>query len=170
MRVTHEEAEMADDSETGIESGEEQIDEEGRNPTQQRMDEEGVEPAPVDASWTGEPEAAASTDAEVPGTSGPAEGSDPSRPVESADQGAPVAAAGPGVPGGSFETSAKAEGSDPSASAEAPAGPNEPIFEPDVPLAAEVNREAGGGPRKGVIAGVAGAFALLGAVLLRRRR
>jgi MYXO-CTERM domain-containing protein len=83
----------------------------------------------------------------------------------------PVAAAGPAVPGGSFaETSTQVEGSDPSTSVEAPAGSNEPIFEPDVPLAAEVNREAGGGPRKGVIAGVAGAFALLGAVLLRRRR
>jgi hypothetical protein len=29
------------------ESGEERIDETGRNPTQQRMDEEGVEDAPV---------------------------------------------------------------------------------------------------------------------------
>jgi hypothetical protein len=35
-------------------SGEEDIDEEGRNPTQQRMDEEGVEDVPVDADWSGE--------------------------------------------------------------------------------------------------------------------
>ena len=35
------------------ESGEEAIDEEGRNPTQQRIDEEsgGGEDRPVDASW-----------------------------------------------------------------------------------------------------------------------
>jgi hypothetical protein len=126
---------MADERETETESGEERIDEQGRNPTQQRMDQEGVAPAPVDASWTGEAEAPASSDAEVPGTSGPVEGSDPSTLVEAA------------------------------------AAANEPIFEPDVPLVAEVNREAGGGgSRKGVIAGVAGAFALLGAVLLRRRR
>jgi hypothetical protein len=33
------------------ESGEEQIDEEGRNPTQQRIDEEGEEERPGDAGW-----------------------------------------------------------------------------------------------------------------------
>jgi hypothetical protein len=33
------------------ESGEEQIDEEGRNPTQKRIDEEGAEDRPVDAAW-----------------------------------------------------------------------------------------------------------------------
>jgi hypothetical protein len=33
------------------ESGEEDIDEEGRNPTQQRIDEEGAEEAPADVSW-----------------------------------------------------------------------------------------------------------------------
>jgi hypothetical protein len=33
------------------ESGEELIDEEGRNPTQQRIDEEGAEETPVDAEW-----------------------------------------------------------------------------------------------------------------------
>jgi hypothetical protein len=32
-------------------SGEERIDEEGRNPTQRRIDEEGAEQAPVDAPW-----------------------------------------------------------------------------------------------------------------------
>ena len=32
-------------------SGEERIDDEGRNPTQQRIDEEGAEQAPVDAPW-----------------------------------------------------------------------------------------------------------------------
>ena len=32
-------------------SGEERIDEEGRNPTQRRIDEEGAEEAPVDAPW-----------------------------------------------------------------------------------------------------------------------
>jgi hypothetical protein len=36
------------------ESGEEAVDEYGRNPTQQRMDEEG-ETAPVDVSWTETP-------------------------------------------------------------------------------------------------------------------
>jgi hypothetical protein len=35
-------------------NGEDQIDESGRNPTQQRMDEEGVEDVPVDADWSGE--------------------------------------------------------------------------------------------------------------------
>ena len=35
----------------GASSGEEQIDESGRNPTQQRMEEEGTEPRPADASW-----------------------------------------------------------------------------------------------------------------------
>ena len=34
-----------------IENGEDQIDEEGRNPTQQRIDEEGAEPVPVDEPW-----------------------------------------------------------------------------------------------------------------------
>jgi hypothetical protein len=148
------------ENETG--SGDEQIDEQGRNPTQQRMDEEGVEPAPVDASWTGEAETGP-----APELSAPAEGSDPTGPAEGATAGG-VATPFPGEP------SAPAEGSDPSGPADvagaAPAA-NEPIFEPDVPLVAEVNREAGaGGSRKGVIAGVAGAFALLGAMLLRRRR
>jgi hypothetical protein len=32
------------------ESGEEDIDEQGRNPTQQRMDEEGTTPEPVDVT------------------------------------------------------------------------------------------------------------------------
>jgi hypothetical protein len=32
-------------------SGEERIDDEGRNPTQRRIDEEGAEEAPVDAPW-----------------------------------------------------------------------------------------------------------------------
>lgn len=114
-------------------SGEEQIDEEGRNPTQQRMDDEGVEPAPVDASWTGADDATNS----APSTQ--VEGSDPSTSVES------PGAAGPQA--------------------------NRPIFEPDVPLVAEVNREASPGKsRKGVIAAVAGGFAVLGAVVLRRRR
>jgi MYXO-CTERM domain-containing protein len=108
---------------TETESGEEQIDEQGRNPTQQRMDEEGVEAAPVDADWTGSP-------------SGGPEGSDPAGPAESA------------------ATPAK----------------NEPIFEPDVPLVAEVNRETPPKSRKGIVAAVAGAFAVLGAVVLRRRR
>jgi hypothetical protein len=36
------------------ESGEEHVDESGRNPTQRRMDEEG-ETGPVDASWTETP-------------------------------------------------------------------------------------------------------------------
>ena len=34
------------------ENGEDLIDEQGRNPTQQRIDEEGAEPVPVDAEWT----------------------------------------------------------------------------------------------------------------------
>jgi hypothetical protein len=113
-----------DERETG--SGEERIDAEGRNPTQQRMDDEGVETAPVDASWTGEPE------------------------VE--------------------QPSAPAEQAEPSASADAPAAPNEPIFEPDVPLEAEVNREDPPRSRKGVIAAVAGAIGVIGALVLRRRR
>lgn len=33
----------------------EQIDESGRNPTQERMDEEGTEARPVDADWDNEP-------------------------------------------------------------------------------------------------------------------
>jgi hypothetical protein len=33
------------------ESGEELVDEEGKNPTQRRIDEEGAEEAPVDANW-----------------------------------------------------------------------------------------------------------------------
>lgn len=101
---------MAEERETETESGEAEIDEQGRNSTQQRMDEEGVEPSPVDADWT----------------SGDAEGGAPAE--------------------------------------------NEPIFEPDVPLVAEVNREAPAKSRKGLFAAVAGGFALLGAVLLRRRR
>jgi hypothetical protein len=35
-----------------LESGEEEIDEQGRNPTQQRLDEEGTTGKPVDAGWT----------------------------------------------------------------------------------------------------------------------
>jgi hypothetical protein len=35
------------------ENGEAEIDESGRNPTQQRMDEEGTEDVPVDAEWEG---------------------------------------------------------------------------------------------------------------------
>ena len=35
-------------------NGEELIDDEGRNPTQQRIDEEGSEPVPVDESWEDE--------------------------------------------------------------------------------------------------------------------
>ncbi len=41
------------DQATG-ESGEEQIDEAGRNATQQRVDAEGAEPRPTDAPWGGE--------------------------------------------------------------------------------------------------------------------
>jgi hypothetical protein len=119
---------MDEQRDNEIESGEERVDAEGRNPTQQRMDDEGVEPVPVDASWTGEEEG----------------------------EGAPVAAAGPAVPAESFETSM--------------AGPNEPIFEPDVPLVAEVNREAESRSRKGVIAALAGGLAVVGAALLRWRR
>jgi hypothetical protein len=33
------------------ESGEELIDEEGRNPTQERLDEEGVDDTPLDVDW-----------------------------------------------------------------------------------------------------------------------
>jgi hypothetical protein len=33
------------------EENDEEIDEAGRNPTQQRMDEEGTEPVPVDEEW-----------------------------------------------------------------------------------------------------------------------
>ena len=42
-------------SETEWESGEEAIDESGRNPTQQRMDEggESASDAPADAGWEG---------------------------------------------------------------------------------------------------------------------
>ena len=40
-------------------SGEELIDEEGRNPTQQRIDDEGADDTPVDVEWgTGEDDAA----------------------------------------------------------------------------------------------------------------
>jgi hypothetical protein len=95
-------------SERETESGEERIDAEGRNPTQQRMDEEGVQEAPVDASWSGQDEEQA--------------------------------------------------------------GANEPIFEPDVPLEAEVNREAPPRSRKGLIAAVVGAAGVVGAFVLRRRR
>ena len=151
------------DDERDETSGEAEIDEEGRNPTQRRMDEEGVEPAPVDASWTGDddaPDSALSTHVE---------GSDPSTSGESPA----AAAAQDNAPGPAAST--LVEGPDPSASVKSPAAPgsqaNEPIFEPDVPLAAEVNREAGAGKsRKGVIAAAAGGFAVLGAVLLRRRR
>jgi hypothetical protein len=43
-------------SDSEIENGEEEIDESGRNLTQQRIDEEGAEPVPVDVEWkeTGE--------------------------------------------------------------------------------------------------------------------
>ncbi len=33
----------------------EQVDETGRNPTQERMDEEGTEDRPVDVEWQNEP-------------------------------------------------------------------------------------------------------------------
>ena len=36
------------------EHGDAEIDESGRNPTQQRMDEEGTEPVPVDEEWEDE--------------------------------------------------------------------------------------------------------------------
>jgi hypothetical protein len=36
-----------------IENGEDQIDEQGRNATQQRIDEEGASPEPVDEEWSG---------------------------------------------------------------------------------------------------------------------
>jgi hypothetical protein len=42
-------------SETGWPSGEENIDEEGRNPTQQRIDEEGASDRPVDIGDENEP-------------------------------------------------------------------------------------------------------------------
>jgi hypothetical protein len=35
-------------------NGEDELDESGRNPTQQRMDDEGVEDVPVDAQWSTE--------------------------------------------------------------------------------------------------------------------
>jgi hypothetical protein len=35
------------------------IDEQGRNPTQQRLDEEGLEDVPVDAEWTDDEDGAA---------------------------------------------------------------------------------------------------------------
>jgi hypothetical protein len=124
---------MTEERDTKIESGQAEIDEEGRNPTQQRMDDEGVEPAPVDASWEGENETGPAT-----ALSAQAEGSVPSGPADS-----------PGAASGSA---------------------NEPIFEPDVPLVAEVNREATPKSRKGLVAAVAGGFALVGAALLRRRR
>ena len=38
-------------SETPEENGEDDIDDAGRNPTQQRMDDEGTEPLPVDEEW-----------------------------------------------------------------------------------------------------------------------
>ena len=37
-----------------IENGEEEIDEQGRNATQQRIDEEGPSSQPVDEEWTSE--------------------------------------------------------------------------------------------------------------------
>jgi hypothetical protein len=151
------------DDERDETSGEEQIDDEGRNPTQQRMDEEGVEPAPVDASWTGDDESSRSA-----GRSRQPEGSDPSGPPEGG-MAEPATSQASSMP-----ASGQPQGTAPSGSPESvEAGPqaNEPIFEPDVPLVAEVNREAGGGKsRKGVVAAVAGGFAVLGAVLLRRRR
>ena len=119
---------MTDARDPELESGEEQIDAQGRNPTQQRMDEEGVEPAPVDAAWGGEDEG----------------------------DGPPVAAAGPAAAGGSFATGA------------APVA-DEPVFEPDVALVGEVNREASRRTWRRV-ALVGGALALLAAVRLRRRR
>ena len=45
----------------------EQVDESGRNPTQERMDEEGIEPRPVDVEWENEP--------------GPHEGEEPTDPA-----------------------------------------------------------------------------------------
>jgi hypothetical protein len=36
---------------TDYDNREDEIDEGGRNPTQQRLDEEGVEDEPVDANW-----------------------------------------------------------------------------------------------------------------------
>lgn len=136
---------MDDERDGEAESGEDQIDERGRNPTQQRMDEEGLEDAPVDASWTGE--------------------------GESSDQGAPVAAAGPAVAGGGFETSSQVGGSGGPAPADVVAGANEPTFEPDVPLVAEVNRGAGeASDRKKKLGVLGAAAALLTGVVLRRRR
>jgi hypothetical protein len=38
-------------SEPTIPNDEDEIDERGRNPTQQRIDEEGASDAPVDADW-----------------------------------------------------------------------------------------------------------------------
>jgi hypothetical protein len=160
------------DDERDETSGEEQIDDEGRNPTQQRMDEEGVEPAPVDASWTGDDESerdsVRSGQPERSDPSGQPEGSDPSGPPEGGMAEPATSQAT------STQTSGQPQGTVPSGSPESvAAGPqaNEPIFEPDVPLVAEVNREVGAGrSRKGVIAAVAGGFAVLGAALLRRRR
>jgi hypothetical protein len=40
-------------SDVDTESGEEQIDESGRNPTQQEIDERGASDAPVDVEWDG---------------------------------------------------------------------------------------------------------------------
>jgi hypothetical protein len=44
------------DPKTRRPSGEEQIDESGRNPTQRRLDEEGREGKPADARWPDEEE------------------------------------------------------------------------------------------------------------------
>jgi hypothetical protein len=52
-------------SDPEIESGEGEIDEEGRNPTQQRLDEEGAEDVPVDAPW---PEGGSGPDDGGPGS------------------------------------------------------------------------------------------------------
>ena len=58
---------MQDDQQLRRGSGEEQIDEEGRNPTQQQMDEEGPDPRPVDAeqAGNGEQEGISAADEEI---------------------------------------------------------------------------------------------------------
>jgi hypothetical protein len=48
------------------ESGEERIDESGRNPTQRRMDEEGVEDAPVAGEPAEEPASSLDDDPDRP--------------------------------------------------------------------------------------------------------
>jgi hypothetical protein len=47
---------MSDDYDERYENLEDEVDEEGRNVTQQRVDEEGLEARPVDVDWE-EPEA-----------------------------------------------------------------------------------------------------------------